>query len=152
MLKLSIFFMLMLVTELYADVIKLNPQAMTDAHNELRKKYNSPPLSYSNSLQAVAEKWAKTLQREGCRMRHSMGETGENIYWASPHTTIKTDGNNIKTRSSRLQNITDKNVVQSWYDEVKWYDYDTNRCKKEKCVGIIRKLFGTRLNNSAVLL
>lgn len=134
MLKVIIVF-LFLVSHIYADEIKVNPKAMTKAHNELRQKYNSPPLIYSNALAEVAEKWAKKLQSRDCRMSHSFGETGENIYWASPYTLIRTDANNNKTRTRSLQNITDKQVVQAWYEEVKWYDYDTNSCQKGQMCG-----------------
>ena len=131
MLKLIIIF-LFLVTHLYADGVKVSPKAMTQAHNDLRLKYQSPPLTYSRALEEVAENWAKRLQSKGCQMSHSLGETGENIYWASPYTSIKTNSNGNKTRTNSLQNITDKQVTQTWYEEVKWYDYDTNQCKKGK--------------------
>ena len=127
--------LLLFVTPLYAADIKVNPELMTKAHNELRKKYNSPPLAYSNALAKVAAKWAKELQFRGCHISHSYGETGENIYWASPRTVIKTNRKNKKTRTHSLQKITEKKVVQSWYDEVKWYNYDTNSCQNGKICG-----------------
>lgn len=134
MLKLVITFILF-TTYAYADKVKVNPEAITRAHNELRQKYNSPPLSYSDALEKAAEKWAKELQSQNCQMQHSMGETGENLYWASPYITIRTDANNTKTRTNSLQNITDKQVVQAWYDEVKWYNYDTNSCRTGQMCG-----------------
>ena len=127
--------LLLFVTPLYAADIKVNPELMTKAHNDLRKKYHSPPLTYSDTLAKAAAKWAKKLESRGCRLSHSYGETGENLYWASPRIFIKTDSDNNKTRIPSLQNITDKQVVQSWYDEVKWFNYDTNSCQKGKICG-----------------
>ena len=40
MLKIIIVFLL-IAPHLYADEVKVNSKAMTEAHNELRKKYNS---------------------------------------------------------------------------------------------------------------
>ncbi|MCW8932818.1 MAG: CAP domain-containing protein [Gammaproteobacteria bacterium] len=134
MLRLIIFF-LFFVTPIYAQEININPKAMIKAHNELRQNYNSPPLIYSDTLEKAAEAWAKKLQSRDCQISHSFGETGENIYWASPYTLIKIDANNNKTQKNLLQNITDKQVVQTWYDEVKWYDYDTNSCQKGQICG-----------------
>lgn len=145
MLKLIIVFLL-LNTQLYADEVKVNSKAMTEAHNELRKKYNLPPLIYSDTLAEVAVKWAKKLQSRACKMTHSLGETGENLYWASPYTLIKTDSHNNKTQTTRLQNITDQQVVQSWYEEVKWYDYDTNSCQKGQVCGHYTQLIWKQSN------
>ncbi len=134
MLKLLIIF-LFLVTNIHAKEIKVDSEVMTKAHNDLRQKYGSPPLTYSNTLEEAAKKWAKKLQSRDCRMSHSFGETGENLYWASPYTLIKTDTRKKKTRTSSLQNITDKRVVKSWHEEVKWYDYETNSCQKGQVCG-----------------
>ena len=132
MLKLILLFS---ASHIYAADINVNANAITEAHNELRSQYNLAPLSYSTELAEVAGKWAKTLQSRACKMTHSLGETGENLFWASPYTIIRTDADNNKTRTASLQNITDKQVVQSWYEEVKWYDYATNTCQQGKMCG-----------------
>ena len=129
---------LLLSTYIYAEEIKVDTKAITKAHNDLRAKYKSPPLKYSKPLEEAALKWAKKLQKDGCGMVHShgkVGKTGENLYWASPRIMTRIDGNGHKTQSRSLQKVKDKAVVQAWYDEVQWYDYDTNSCEKGQMCG-----------------
>jgi len=129
---------LFLTTYIYAEEIKVDREAITKAHNDLRAKYKSPPLKYSVSLENTARTWAKKLQKDGCGMVHShgkVGKTGENLYWASPRIMIRTDSTGKKTRSRSLQKVKDEAVVQAWYDEVEWYDYDTNSCEKGQMCG-----------------
>jgi len=125
-------------TYIYAEEIHVDTKAITKAHNDLRAKYKSPPLSYSKPLENAARKWAVKLQKDGCGMVHShgkVGKTGENLYWASPRIVTRTDSKGNKTRSSSLQKVKEQDVVQAWYDEVKWYDYETNSCEKGQMCG-----------------
>jgi pathogenesis-related protein 1 len=105
----------------------------------LRKKYGSPALVYSESLEKSARQWAKKLQVDGCEMVHSQGKvgpSGENLFWASAQKRANTkdaEGNWIWQQS--VQNVKETAVVKAWYDEVKWYDYDTNSCQQGKMCG-----------------
>jgi len=128
----------LLFTYIYAEEIQVDTDVITTAHNDLRKKYNSPPLKYSKKLENAAMKWAKKLQIDGCKMVHSHGKVGnygENLYWASPRIMTRTDSKGNKTRSSTLQKVKEQDVVQAWYDEVKWYDYESNSCVEGEMCG-----------------
>ena len=128
----------MLTPNLQADFIHFNTKEMTKHHNELRKKYKSPPLIYSTKLENAAKKWAKVLQKGGCKMVHShgkVGKYGENLYWASPLTMIRTDAQGKTKRTNMLQQVKPTAVAQAWYDEVSFYDYNSNSCKKGEMCG-----------------
>nr|XP_015222030.1 PREDICTED: uncharacterized protein LOC102697771 [Lepisosteus oculatus] len=79
-----------------------------DAHNDYRKKHGAPPLTLSRELSKTAQAWAdhllsiKTLQ-------HSETENGENVYYAW---------------SSAPKKLTGKEAVDSWYSEIKDYDFN----------------------------
>lgn len=126
-------------TYIYAQEIKIDAEAITKAHNELRQKYKSPPLKYSVTLQKAAKHWAEKLQKDGCGMLHSHGKVGpygENLYWASPKKEAHAkDAKGAWIWHNSLQHITEQAVVQAWYDEVKWYDYETNSCEKGQMCG-----------------
>ncbi|MBN3323916.1 GAPR1 protein, partial [Atractosteus spatula] len=79
-----------------------------DTHNDYRKKHGAPPLTLSRELSKTAQAWAdhllsiKTLQ-------HSETENGENVYYAW---------------SSAPKKLTGKEAVDSWYSEIKDYDFN----------------------------
>jgi pathogenesis-related protein 1 len=98
----------------------LDPAAMVAAHNKWRSKTGVPALKWSNDLAASAQQWADQLTRNGCKMKHSTGTNGENIYWAG--AAQRSDG------ASLTQEVTDQNVVDAWGNEVKYYDYANNSC------------------------
>jgi len=138
--KLLITFLLFLffTDTLFCKSVTFDRQEMLETHNKLRKKYNSPPLKYSKSLENAAKVWAKKLQKDGCGMVHSKGEVGnygENLFWASPLTTIQTDSRGNQKRSSITQKIKAKEVTEAWYSEVEFYDYETDSCKEGEMCG-----------------
>jgi pathogenesis-related protein 1 len=98
----------------------IDPAAMVAAHNQWRSKTGVPALKWSNNLTASAQQWADQLARSGCRVKHSTGTNGENIYWAG--AAQRSDG------TSSMQEITEQNVVDAWGNEVKDYDYASNSC------------------------
>jgi len=98
----------------------LDPATMVAAHNQWRTRTGVPALKWSNNLTVGAQKWADQLARNGCRMKHSTGADGENIYWAG--AAQRSDG------TSSMQEITEQNVVDAWGNEVKDYDYASNSC------------------------
>ncbi len=73
-------------------------------HNTYRKALKIPPLTWSDELERVAQKWANHLAKR-CDMIHSKDNPyGENIYWTS-HTA------------------TPKKVVDSWASEEKYFNH-----------------------------
>ena len=106
---------------------------MTYAHNQVRQKHNLPALKWSPKLAIHAQQWANYLaNRNGCVMQHRplSGEFkriyGENIFWASPRRW--SDGR------IEIQPVNAADVVFSWADEEKDYNYSTNSCKRgEQC-------------------
>jgi len=97
--------------------------AMIAAHNEWRAKVGVPDLQWSDKLAAAAQKWADHLAASSCSLGHSGGEYGENIYWAS--SLIYSDGR--RELSPKIA----RDAVNSWGNEVKWYDYADNSCHME---------------------
>lgn len=92
-------------------------------HNEWRAKYGVPPLKWSDKLAGVAQKWASHLAGTTCSLGHSGNEYGENIYWAS--SIMHSDG------KRELSTKTPKDAVDSWGNEVQWYDHTDNTCHME---------------------
>jgi uncharacterized protein YkwD len=86
---------------------------ITEAHNKYRRELNIPDLVWDEQVAAYAQEWAENLKREGCNLKHrTRGKYGENLAWAGG------------------KNLTTSEVVKMWYDEVQYYDYATNSCKK----------------------
>uniref|UniRef100_A0A0A1XHF1 Cell wall protein PRY3 n=1 Tax=Zeugodacus cucurbitae TaxID=28588 RepID=A0A0A1XHF1_ZEUCU len=77
-----------------------------DAHNRFRARHqNCPPLSLNNELCKYAQQWAKHLAATG-RLEHRQVHTyGENLY------------------TSRGMEVNGATAVQSWYDEIRNYDF-----------------------------
>ena len=119
--------------------VTTNPQepakmsGMTKAHNQVRKDHQLPPLQWSNKLSVYAQQWANYLAtKNGCVMQHRPISGaykriyGENIFWASPRRW--SDGR------VQVQPIDANDVVFSWADEEKYYNYNNNSCKAgEQC-------------------
>ena len=82
---------------------------ITAAHNELRSAVDTdtplPPLEWSCEIAAVAEDYADELAARGCPLEHSMGDYGENLYWASGG------------------NPTSADAVEAWASEGSCYTY-----------------------------
>lgn len=94
-------------------------QGILAAHNKWRQQVNVPALSWSSSAASIAQAWANNLQSRGCVMEHNpnRGNYGENIYWSFGFSP------------------TPANVVDSWGEEIKDYDYATNTCQAGKVCG-----------------
>jgi pathogenesis-related protein 1 len=101
----------------------MDASAMIAAHNEWRSKVGVPGLQWSDKLAGVAQKWADHLAGTTCSLGHSGNEYGENIYWAS--SIMHSDG------SKELSPKTPKDAVDSWGNEVQWYDHSDNSCHME---------------------
>ncbi|XP_010522919.1 PREDICTED: repressed by EFG1 protein 1 isoform X2 [Tarenaya hassleriana] len=82
-----------------------------NAHNAVRRRVGEPLR-----LAAYAGAWAK--KRVGdCRLVHSNGPFGENIFW----------GGNTKWRP--------RDVVRIWAEENKYYDEKANACEPDQMCG-----------------
>ena len=98
----------------------VDPEAITDEHNQWRSQVGVPDLTWSDKLADVAQDWADTLKEEGCGFYHSRNDYGENLFMSSP--IIRSDGH----RS--VANVDPEAVTDSWGNEVKDYNYTDNSC------------------------
>lgn len=105
--------------------------ALVTVHNKWRAEVGvTDKLSYSPSLAVSAQAWADNLKKTNqCKMRHSKpdGKYGENLYWASALSW--SDGR------KELQQVSPKQVVDSWSGEKADYDYANNSCAPGKMCG-----------------
>lgn len=69
------------------------------------------PLTWSDDLAKHAQAWANHLANDNFRLYHRPNNPyGENLTWAAH------------------QKLSPTEVVNMWGDEIKHYDYETNRC------------------------
>jgi len=104
------------------------------AHNRVRAKHGLPPLKWSDKLAKYSQQWADHLGKgNSCKMYHRSGTPpyGENLYLSSP--IIWRDGTKVIGRERNR--VTINNVVKSWADEERWYNYKTNRCQPGRRCG-----------------
>lgn len=93
-----------------------SPQDFVSAHNAARAAVGVGPVSWDSTVAAYAQNYAN--QRIGdCRLVHSGGPYGENLFWGSG------------------ADFTAADAVKSWVDEKQWYDYDSNTCAAGKVCG-----------------
>uniref|UniRef100_H3AC98 GLI pathosis related 2 n=1 Tax=Latimeria chalumnae TaxID=7897 RepID=H3AC98_LATCH len=78
-----------------------------EAHNTYRKQHGAPPLQFSRDLCKSAQKWADYLLSINS-LEHSKSNNGENLFYRY---------------NSRVQDISGKEAVDSWYNEIKDYDF-----------------------------
>ena len=109
-------------------------QQELDEHNRLRKLHGAEPLTLNSDLTEMAQKYAEVLAKKNT-MQHSKdrklkgheGEwVGENLFSFStsePAAAYKTGA-----------------MSQSWYDEIKDYDFNTGKSKNKKAVGHFTQL------------
>jgi len=77
------------------------------AHNRVRQRHCAPGLTWSDTAAKVAQKWATTLQNNGCAFEHSQTRNyGENLAFFSPASTG-----------------TVESALGGWYGEVNQYDF-----------------------------
>uniref|UniRef100_A0A3B5LPR1 SCP domain-containing protein n=1 Tax=Xiphophorus couchianus TaxID=32473 RepID=A0A3B5LPR1_9TELE len=78
-----------------------------DAHNNYRAAHGAQNLTYNGDLNSAAQKWAEHLLQSNT-MKHSNIEDGENIYYSYNSEKVTPQG---------------KSAVDSWYGEIKDYDF-----------------------------
>ncbi|XP_069022356.1 Golgi-associated plant pathogenesis-related protein 1 [Embiotoca jacksoni] len=82
-------------------------QEFLGTHNAYRAKHGAPPLSLSRDLSADAQVWANHLLAKN-NLEHSGTNDGENIFFMSSSSNKKPTGGK---------------VVDSWYSEIKDYNW-----------------------------
>lgn len=86
------------------------------AHNKVRKMYDEPPLKWNKKLTRYARRWAAKRAFD-CRMVHSYGPYGENLFWA------------------KHDHWTPSEAVKSWVEEKKYYDPRKKSCAQGHMCG-----------------
>lgn len=79
--------------------------AILDAHDTRRAAHCVPPLAWSESLAAEAQRWADHLAANGCQLEHSESSHGENLAAGTTGT------------------LSPEDVVEMWYAEREAYSY-----------------------------
>ncbi|CAH2054355.1 unnamed protein product [Thlaspi arvense] len=87
------------------------------AHNIARVSSGVPPLQWNNGLARFAHKWAKQRKAD-CKMIHSGGPYGENMFWHRQQKTWSLE-----------------KVVTRWFEERFNYDPNTKTCASGKMCG-----------------
>jgi uncharacterized protein YkwD len=84
---------------------------MVDAHNAVRAGVKMPPLAWSDKLAERAQDWANTLLARRQFSHRPNSPYGENLFeiTGAPATSAQ--------------------VVKAWADEVRDYDYKSNKCR-----------------------
>ncbi|XP_072988205.1 pathogenesis-related protein 1C-like [Typha latifolia] len=91
-------------------------QAILDAHNEARADVGVAPLRWSNAVAEYARYYA-SVRRSDCRLVHSDGPYGENLFWGSG------------------ADFTASEAVDDWVSERPYYDYRGNTCEDGEACG-----------------
>nr|XP_023653141.1 Golgi-associated plant pathogenesis-related protein 1-like [Paramormyrops kingsleyae] len=86
-----------------------------EAHNARRQQHGAPPLSLDLDLCRETQKWAEHLVQQNA-LQHSDTDLGENIYykWTSDKAAVS-----------------GKDAVESWYSEIKDYDFSKSGHQKK---------------------
>ncbi|MDH4317210.1 MAG: CAP domain-containing protein [Desulfobulbaceae bacterium] len=125
--SLLVIMVLSLTLPTLAEDAPLNRRAIVQAHNKWRAEVNSPDISWSAELADKASNWAKSLRQKNCALRHS--GPGQNLYWASPQKSANSkDKKGNWIWRIKAQNVSEKDVVDSWATEKKWYNSAKNSC------------------------
>jgi len=87
-------------------------QQTLDAHNRLRQKHGSPPLRLSADLNDYSQRYAEQLARTNTFQHSACKLNGQPI------------GENLAAKwGSGAVDYTGNEVTQSWYDEIKNYNF-----------------------------
>lgn len=87
-----------------------------DAHNKYRSPFQLQALTWDRNLTRYARRWGDKRAAD-CRMIHSYGPYGENLFWG------------------KLEHWTPTEVVESWAGEHKFYDLNSNACAEGQMCG-----------------
>ncbi|XP_072570796.1 uncharacterized protein [Paramormyrops kingsleyae] len=100
-------------TGLSATTADFQKEAL-EAHNARRQQHGAPPLSLDLDLCRETQKWAEQLVQQNA-VQHSDTDLGENIYY--------------KWTSDKAP-VSGKDAVESWYSEIKDYDFSKSGHQK----------------------
>ncbi|KAE8767195.1 Pathogenesis-related protein 1 [Hordeum vulgare] len=102
-----------------SSILKLynSPQDYVSPHNAARSAVGVGAVTWSTKLQAFAQSYANQRIND-CKLQHSGGPYGENIFWGSAGADWKA-----------------ADAVNSWVSEKKDYDYGSNTCAAGKVCG-----------------
>lgn len=137
--------------QLYSPTLnKAQVTEFLQAHNHVRNQHNLQPLAWSNELSLYAQQWANELKRRRCNMQHRPNHGkftqmhGENLFWASP---LRWSHGKVE-----YQKIEPREVVNDWASEIKYYDYQSNRCQSGQMCGHYTQIVwkSTRLVGCAI--
>ncbi len=122
------------IAGVYAGGNQVDSTAMVAEHNKWRSEAGLSGLKWSEKLAKTAQGWADTLKSRSCAFEHSTGAGyGENIFWASPAKSANSkDANGNWIWRVKVQDITPRDVVDSWGSEKQWYNYEANSCSAPK--------------------
>jgi len=105
----------------------VDPQSIVNTHNSWRQQVGVGRLRWSPALANKAIGWANKLKNSnGCRMKHN--GPGENLYMATAYVTTTRKGPGDWQRQSRVQEVSEQHVVDSWGSEKQWYSYESTSC------------------------
>ncbi len=82
-----------------------------DAHNRVRERFHLAPLEWSVRLAARAQDWADTLLANRQFAHRPNSPFGQNLYAITGAAAVP------------------ERVVETWANEVRDYDYRSNRCR-----------------------
>ncbi|XVF22377.1 hypothetical protein REPUB_Repub12eG0167300 [Reevesia pubescens] len=91
-------------------------QQFLNAHNKARAHLGEPLFVWDETLASYAQTWANKRSSD-CRMIHSYGPYGENIFWGG------------------RDHWSPKDVVRSWVKEHRFYNRKSNACLPGKLCG-----------------
>jgi pathogenesis-related protein 1 len=81
------------------------------AHNRVRAQVGVPPMTWSDDVARVAQRWADHLAARRCKLEHNgRARLGENLFWSSGPADAT-------------------QVVAAWAAEKQSYSYRTNSCR-----------------------
>ncbi|KAF8396669.1 hypothetical protein HHK36_018294 [Tetracentron sinense] len=86
------------------------------AHNKVRLHFREPPFVWDKGLAHYARRFAAKRAKD-CKMIHSFGPYGENIFWGG------------------LNHWTPTDVVRSWVREHRFYNRAANGCTQGRLCG-----------------
>uniref|UniRef100_A0A8C6P088 SCP domain-containing protein n=1 Tax=Nothobranchius furzeri TaxID=105023 RepID=A0A8C6P088_NOTFU len=85
-----------------------------DTHNKYRSMHNAGPLRYNDGMCAKAQEWAEHLLQIQ-RLQHSGTDDGENVFYLTESSSA--------VKQPRF-------TVDSWYSEIKDYDFSSPRFQR----------------------
>jgi pathogenesis-related protein 1 len=93
------------------------PSDFVTLHNTARTAVSVGPVSWDATVAAYAQNYSD-VRKADCKLQHSGGPYGENIFWGS---------------AGKAWNASD--AVSSWVKENQYYNYATNTCAAGRVCG-----------------